>query len=113
MSRRRSYAQQRDALGNASEEFGTLAASRTFGVHRGLARYWRKKVSDLEFHPGEWGGTKTFKLCQADREDLELRLWVLLRENNTVMRSISFSNDSNHVLVHCTGNEKAPFYRAV
>jgi hypothetical protein len=50
------WLKQRRALGIAALIFGDSHASRLFLEGRWVAKYWRRKVCDPSFHPGQWGG---------------------------------------------------------
>lgn len=39
-----------------SWQHGVAAAAEAFGVGKHVVHYWRRKLTDLTFHPKLWGG---------------------------------------------------------
>jgi hypothetical protein len=46
-----------------------------FGVQREVAKYWEKKVSVPNFHPGTHGGLRRMKFSPEEYDEINSLLW--------------------------------------
>lgn len=50
-------------------------------MHYTLAKYWKKKVQDAQFHAGDWGGPRWSKYPGAQLEIKEI-VWNFINTDN-------------------------------
>jgi len=66
-------------MGLIAAEEGEKYASQVFGVEVSLALYWKRKVTNPNYHSGRWGGTQTYKYDPV--EPVQAALWQIIRAN--------------------------------
>ena len=59
-----------------------LQASKDFQVDSTVARYWARKTSEPDFHPGSWGGSSEEEDVAIRRHLCQVLIWVYLQKDN-------------------------------
>merc|ERR1719235_2956628 len=85
---------ERIALGHFAIKHGTTLAAEASGYSRSTALYWKKKVLDPDFHVGSWGGAKSFKFCEEERDEIRTALRHVINQNNQLTLDEMTSNVS-------------------
>ena len=82
-------------------------AAEASGYSRSTALYWKKKVLDPDFHVGSWGGAKSFKFCEEERDEIRTALRHVINQNNQLTLDEMTSNvieitnlDINRNMIH-------------